>query len=154
MRQASPAWLCLRLALSACVVCCVAAAAHGQTGYFNPASRYSQSRNYANRAVFRNPSVSPYLNLLQNNAGLTSLTPNYQSFVRPQLEARRAAQQSQRQLGQLNQQVGGIQQSLGMGRPTGGSLLRPTGRQAGSAGLDSYYGNRGHYYQSARPGGS
>lgn len=120
--------------------------AAAQYNNYNPASRYTRSyNNYASRSLYRNPSVSPYLNLLQNNSGLTSLTPNYQAFVRPQLEARRQAQATNRSLQTLGSQVGGLQQQLGQPTRAGG-LLRPTGRPEGSAGLTSYYGNHLHYY--------
>lgn len=69
---------------------------------------------------FNKPTVSPYLNLLRNQGlGL----PNYQSFVRPQFEERRAAQQQQVAINQLRQQQAQQASQLRSGSP----VLQPTG---------------------------
>lgn len=50
------------------------------------------------------PTVSPYLNLLQNNNQLNGI-PNYQSLVRPLLDQQSAIQRQGNSLQRLQQQV-------------------------------------------------
>jgi hypothetical protein len=50
------------------------------------------------------PTVSPYLNLLQNNNQLNGI-PNYQSLVKPLIEQRDASQRQGNSLQRLQQQV-------------------------------------------------
>jgi hypothetical protein len=65
------------------------------------------------------PTVSPYLNLLQNNNQLNGI-PNYQSLVRPLLDQQSAIQRQGNSLQRLQQQVNTQGASGGTGqRATG-----------------------------------
>lgn len=89
------------------------------------AQNYSLSNPTVNR-----PTVSPYLNLLQTNQfGISQ----YHSLVRPQLEAREAAQRNSQQISQLQNQVQSFQ---------AGARARPAGR-SGHITSQLYYS---HYY--------
>jgi hypothetical protein len=83
------------------------------------------SRNPA-AAIFRrhtigSPSVSPYLNLLNNNSSGTA-TP-YQSLVRPQLEQQRVNQQQSRSIQGLQQNL----QAQARANAGGAGIERGTG---------------------------
>lgn len=80
------------------------------------------------------PTVSPYLNLLQNNNPLTSI-PNYQSLVRPLVDQQNAIQRQGNSIQQLQQQV-----STGAGRGAG---QRGTGHA-------SFFMNYSHFYSPPR----
>jgi hypothetical protein len=75
------------------------------------------------------PTVSPYLNLLQNNNPLTG-QPTYQSLVKPLLEQQGAIQRQGNSLQQLQQQVGSGQRAGGQ---------QQTGHM-------SYFMNTSHFY--------
>ncbi len=77
------------------------------------------------------PTVSPYLNLLQNN---NSNITNYQSLVKPLINQNNA----------LQRQGGAIQQ-LQQQRSYGGG-----GGYSGGTGVHSYFMFYSHYYPSAR----
>lgn len=77
------------------------------------------------------PTVSPYLNLLQNNSLLSTAT-SYQSLVKPLIDQRDAIQRQGNSLNRLQRQVSG--QAYGAG---GG------GRGTGHG---SYFMNYLHYY--------
>jgi len=55
--------------------------------------------------IYNRPTVSPYLNLLQGPNQFGVISPNYQTLVRPQLEAREIAQQQGQAISNLQQQV-------------------------------------------------
>jgi hypothetical protein len=86
---------------------------------------------YAGRADNPNgPTVSPYLNLLQNNAN--SPVTNYQSLVKPLINQGNAIQRQGRSLAGLQQQV------------YSGAM-----RGTGISGQRSYFMNFSHFYPSA-----
>lgn len=96
----------------------------------------AQYRGYGGGSSSINgPTVSPYLNLLQNNQ---NNVPLYQTLVRPQLEAREAIARQDISLQQLQSQLrGGNYQSGSRGT---GSNVRRTGHT-------TYFGNYSHYYR-------
>jgi hypothetical protein len=77
------------------------------------------------------PTVSPYMNLLQNNNQLNS-TPAYQSLVKPLVDQRNAIQRQGSGLQRLQQQVQG-----------GGSGSGTTG---GGTGHSTRFMNYSHFY--------
>jgi hypothetical protein len=81
------------------------------------------------------PTVSPYLNLLNNNNQLNGV-PNYQSLVRPLVEQRNATQRQGNALQNLQQQVN-TQRAGGSG----------AGRSTGHATSFMYYS---HFYPAPR----
>lgn len=70
--------------------------------------------------VLRRPTVSPYLNLLSspNENGV----PTYFTQVRPQIEARNAAQRIQRQFGSVQQQFNSLNSRVSQNQQ-GGVLI-------------------------------
>jgi hypothetical protein len=71
--------------------------------------------NYFNQFLRDRPTVSPYLNLIssqQDQQRGAAPRPVYQTLVRPQLEQRRANQQSQRNIVQMQQQLSDLRQSF------------------------------------------
>ena len=102
----------------------------------HPAS--AQSMSYRGSSDNPNgPTVSPYLNLLQNNSVGNAVTgaPVYQSLVQPLVNQGNAIGRQAGALSQLQQQV-------------------YTGSTAGSAtGHASFFMNYSHYYPGFRPGG-
>lgn len=127
-----------------CLLSTTESMAQSRRPNLNPASQYM--RNPASQVLrAARPTVSPYLNLLQNNGGLFG-NPNYQTLVRPQLEQQRINRSAGTAIRGLQQQVGGIEGALGsqaQGQNT--QTVRPTGR-FGGGGLTAYYGNLSHYY--------
>lgn len=81
------------------------------------------------------PTVSPYLNLLQNNNQLNGI-PNYQSLVRPLLDQQSAIQRQGASLQRLQQQVSTDGKGPGAQRATGHM---------------SYFMNYSHFYPAPRP---
>jgi hypothetical protein len=81
------------------------------------------------------PTVSPYLNLLQNNNQLNGI-PNYQSLVRPLLDQQNAIQRQGSSLQRLQQQV-----NTQAGAGAGGQ--RATGHQ-------TYFMHFSHFYPAQR----
>lgn len=82
----------------------------------------------------RQPTVSPYLNLLQFQDASDESIPVYQTLVRPFVEQRRLNQTQVNQVYQLQQQVArNAAQSGGTGQ------LRQTGHT-------TIYGNHSHYF--------
>ncbi len=81
------------------------------------------------------PTVSPYLNLLQNNNQLNGI-PNYQSLVRPLLDQQSAIQRQGSSLQRLQQQVN----TQGA---AGGGGQRATGHQ-------TYFMHYSHFYPAPR----
>lgn len=141
---------CGLCALVVLAVWSVGNVASAQLPNFNPGQNYSRGTPNLGRSYFKNSGAySPYLNLLQNSGGLTGTVPNYQSFVRPQL-------QQQRVNANLNRSVQGLQgnvaslQSQGAGGATGLNGVRSTGRSAGQTSLGMYYGNRLNYFPNGR----
>lgn len=64
--------------------------------------------------VRNRPTVSPYLNLIGTDADQQrggTIRPVYQTLVRPQLEQRRASQETQRNMIQMQQQLSELRQS-------------------------------------------
>ena len=95
--------------------------------YANPGSSYINSR----------PTVSPYLNLLNNNSlGV----PNYQTMVRPQIDQRDALVRQGASLQQLQQQFRDSSQNARQYQPGGVSRT----------GHGARYLNYSHYYSGIR----
>ena len=70
--------------------------------------------DYFQRFVRDRPTVSPYLNLISSQQDqLRGATPRpvYQTLVRPQLEQRRANEQAQRNMVQVQRQLSDLRQS-------------------------------------------
>jgi hypothetical protein len=96
-----------------------------------PAQNISQYSN-----IYQRPTVSPYLNLLNNNQfGIST----YQTTVRPQIEEREAIQRNAASLQALQQQFQQGQQAL----PYSG---RGGGRYGSSTGHPTRFMNYSHYY--------
>ena len=91
---------------------------------------------FSNTAVNR-PTVSPYLNLLnQNSAG----TSNYYTLVRPQIQAREEILRQQAQINQIQRQV---QRGQPGGVPVRGSQeIRGTGHETAFMNYLHYYPRR------------
>ena len=88
-----------------------------------PSSAFAQynAGTYSGRSDNPNgPTVSPYLNLLNNNNQLNGV-PNYQSLVRPLLDQQNAIQRQGSSLQRLQQQVNTQGGGSGAGRSTGHS---------------------------------
>ena len=84
------------------------------------------------------PTVSPYLNLLQNNNQLNGM-PTYQSLVRPLIDQRSAIQRQGNNLSQLQQQVSSQSYAANAG-------------SRGSTGHTSYFNNHSHFFRRGGPG--
>ena len=98
-----------------------------------PQSAFAQGM-YKGRSDNPNgPTVSPYLNLLQNNNQFSPVT-NYQSLVKPLIDQGSAIQRQGRSLAGLQQQVNA---------GAGGAGGPGTGRQ-------SFFMYYSHFYPSAR----
>jgi hypothetical protein len=75
-------------------------------GLFNPTGRTNAAlatRDY----IVNRPTVSPYLNLLRAESGVSA--PNYQTLVRPALEMRQRSAQQQSSIRQLQSRVTNMQ---------------------------------------------
>ncbi len=85
------------------------------------------------------PTVSPYLNLLNNNNQLNSV-PNYQSLVRPLVDQQDAIRRQGNSLQRLQSQVN--------------STFSPTasgsGRGISATGHTSYFMNNSHYFPAGQ----
>ncbi len=103
-----------------------AESARAQQGYNRPSIN-----SFFN--ILSRPTVSPYLNLLRPQ-GLGA--PNYQTLVRPELEARRALRNQQESINRLQGSLRQQQQQL---RQAVTGELRPTGHR-------TLYLNYSHYY--------
>jgi hypothetical protein len=83
------------------------------------------------------PTVSPYMNLLQNNNQFNT-TPNYQSLVKPLIDQQSAIQRQGNGLQRLQQQV-----NSGGGAGLGGGGGRGTGHTTFFMNFSHYYPGRG-----------
>jgi hypothetical protein len=90
-----------------------------------PASAGAQNKQ---RQVASSPTVSPYMNLLNNNSDVT----NYQSLVRPMVNQNRVNAQERVQLNRTQSKPATLRYSKS-------ESLRSTGHQAS-------YQTYGHYY--------
>lgn len=96
---------------------------------------YRRPNPRASQNILSNPTVSPYLNLLQSRgAGL----PNYQALVRPLVDQRQTANRQQREIRGLQSQVG--HQGALLSRD---SELRPTGHETHFMNHSRFYPNMG-----------
>lgn len=84
----------------------------------------------------RRPSVSPYMNLVNNPQGAAT---NYQSLVRPQLEQSATNQQQRAAISQLQRQAPGRSQSSAQGN----QKLRGTGHH-------TMFNNTSRYFPQSR----
>ncbi len=108
----------------------MAMAAAVSLAWANDAS--AQQAGYRPRGVsnpYRQPAVSPYLNLLRNGGSVAS---NYYNLVRPQQEFRRGMQYNEQSINNLQQQTRAIQQEQVetralLRRQAAGSTLNSTG---------------------------
>ena len=90
---------------------------------------------YSGYTSVNGPTVSPYLNLLQQNQfGL----PTYQTLVRPQIEARNAIVRQEQSLQQLQQEVQRGRSSQSRSRNSG-TNRRFTGHQTFFSNTLQYY---------------
>jgi hypothetical protein len=86
------------------------------------------------------PSVSPYMNLMNNNSDTTTgVFMNYQLLVKPQLEQRKFNKQSTAALREVQQQQQQITRSRSQSGGDKNSKLRPTGHIATRANYMHYY---------------
>ena len=69
---------------------------------FNPTGRFD-AQTAARDYIINRPTVSPYLNLLRSESGVSG--PNYQTLVRPAFESRQRASQQQSSIRQLQSRV-------------------------------------------------
>ena len=115
----------------------------GRGGMSGRALRRGQrgsSKPFAN--VQRQPTLSPYLNLLRNDGDDLGGMPNYHTFVRPVLEQQRTNRRTGRQIQGLNQEVQAVNRQLAH-QPSQATMLRPTGHE-------TVFMNFSHYYQFGR----
>lgn len=129
-------------------VCSLASTARAQLPNFNPSRQYYQGTPNLGRQYFKQSGAySPYLNLLQNSGGLTGAVPNYQSFVRPQLQQQRQNAQVNRSLQSVQGNVANLQ-AYQDAQQVGINGVRATGRP--QAALGQFYNNRGTYFPNVR----
>lgn len=142
--------LAIRLAALA-LLTCGAAQASAQIPNLNPARQYNRGAgNPGAQYLRRSSGYSPYLNLLQNQGGLTGAVPNYQSFVRPQLQQQRQNAQVNRSIQGIQGNVANLQAGQAGGQAAGINGVRATGRGVGQTNLSSYYNNRLQYFSNLR----
>lgn len=105
------------------------------------------------------PTVSPYLNLFQNNRNgrFNSAVPNYFSLVRPQLQQLQTNQAQQQLLQQQNQMIGQLQgnvQQLQRQQQAGQPVVL-TGHSSwfGNDGQQSRFMNTSRFYSRAGTAG-
>lgn len=98
------------------------------------------SKPFAN--VQRQPTLSPYLNLLRNDGEDVGGLPNYFAFVRPMLDQQQANRRTNRQIQGLGSEMQAVNRQLAH-QPSEASILRPTGHQ-------TVFMNHSHYYQFGR----
>lgn len=100
----------------------VAGEARGQ--FWNP----TRPERNVNRNAYQRPTVSPYLQLLNNNF---IDVPNYQTLVRPQIEQQQINRQQQAELQNVQRQVSqnAAQAAGAVSQPAGPSRIRGTGHQ-------------------------
>lgn len=68
----------------------------------------NNSRSFVQKYITSRPTVSPYLNLVRDQSQSFG-APNYQTLVRPALEQRELARAQERQVANLQQQIGTMQ---------------------------------------------
>jgi hypothetical protein len=88
--------------------------------------------------VYREPTVSPYLNLYRAEDESES-APNYFAFVRPQLDQIEANRRQQREIQQLRGQVQGISTTIA-GPQYGRSAPPATGTRSRYMDTAQFYG--------------
>ena len=88
--------------------------------------------------IFNNPSVSPYLSLLNNN-DVSSGIPSYFTSVRPRLEQRAAREQQDRQIKRLQTQTSSLRRDISRAGQQGGAF---------ATGHPTRFGNYLHFYPS------
>lgn len=103
---------------------------------FAAPERYRRPSAQAYNNVTRNQNVSPYLNLTRRQGRFNS-SPNYQSFVVPELERRKSERQQAAAVQRLQQQVAANQTPE---QATGGS------RSVRSTGHTSQYFYYSHFF--------
>ncbi len=141
----------LRTAALMLGLCMPASRGWSQLHNFNPAQPYARGTPNLGRTYFKNSGAySPYLNLLQNSCGLTGTVPNYQSFVRPQLQQQRLNANVNRSLQGIQGNVANLQAQAAAGQMPGLNGVRSTGRAVGQTSLGMYYGNRLNYFPAVR----
>ena len=113
----------------------VADQAHAQVG------TSSYVRNY----ILNRPTVSPYLNLVRRD-GFGGVT-NYQTLVRPQLEAREAAPFQQAELSRVQQQLAVQQRTLDSVQQQRAQRVFSTGHPTRFMNLRQYYPGFGNLQQ-------
>lgn len=110
-----------------------------------PGSVNNSYRKYLNvpnpmSSVLNNPSVSPYLSLLNNNDSMSGI-PSYHTAVRPRLEARDQRQRQNKQIRRLQSQTSNMRRDMARSNQRGGAF---------ATGHPTRFGNYLHYYQSMR----
>lgn len=98
------------------------------------AQNFQTARTVRKPQPTRRPTVSPYLNLIQDENALDQALPVYQTLVRPFVEQRRLNQYQANQVFQLQQQV-----ANNATRTKYGEQLRETGHATS-------YQNHSHYF--------
>ena len=96
-------------------------------------AQYKAPKNRPFESYSRRPSVSPYMNLLNNQTGNAT---NYQSLVRPQLDQQSFNQKSASAIKGLQSQAGKQQSKSGS---EGNQKLRPTGHAATRQNYSHFY---------------
>jgi len=85
-------------------------------------------------AQARRPSVSPYMNLINNNTGVAT---NYQSLVRPQIDQQNYNSHSSSAIKNLQRQTNSLQRAKSGSE--GNQKLRPTGHAAMRQNYSHFY---------------
>ena len=105
------------------------------------ASAQVGNSGYVTNYILNRPTVSPYLNLIRRD-GFGGVT-NYQTLVRPQLEAREFARNQQAELSRVQQQLAVQQRSLD-------TVERPRAQRVFTTGHPTRFMNLQQYYPGFR----
>ncbi len=121
-----------RTILASCVVAAVFLLSGGERQAFAQYNGMnSRSMGYATKNyLYNRPTVSPYLNLTSRNSSYGM--PRYFTQVRPQIEARDHAMQTQRQTSQMQQQLNIVQDQLRQNQQQSAGMMM-TGRMGWSS---------------------
>jgi len=110
-------------------------------------SAKAQSNTFGAPSIAR-PTTSPYLNLFRRNNSALNFGLNYQRLVRPEMDLRRNAANTNTRVGTLQQQVNSAI------APDGSILLPGTGHQTSFLNTQGYFSNSGGGYGGSAGRGS
>ena len=103
-----------------------------------------------NREAYQRPTVSPYLQLLNNNSNNPINVPQYQTLVRPQIEQQNINRQQTAQIQSLQRRAAATAQGT-VAQPAGPTQIRGTGHQTRYQELQHVGRDRTSQSQARRP---